>query len=293
MTNKNIFHILLFLAMIAWGASWVNAKVLSSYINEFELVFFRNLFTIITLIPVLIFTKKYFKIDKNSLLLALVAAIVMIVYMKYYFLGTKFGTASLGGALVTSLVPIITFIFMAIFFKRKIEKKDGFALVIGAFGVFTMLNVWSFSKEEIFALHNIYFILASLLWPVLTIVSSKAVNTSAITFSFYMYIIATVLVLFFMDIEKIPYENFDSIFWINILSLAIISTTFATTIYFLGIEKLGAAEVSSFIFIVPFAAIILSAIFLDEKIDYSIIIGTVLTLLAVKILNNIKIFKRL
>ena len=58
--NKNIFYILMILAMAGWGASWVNAKVLSSYINEYELIFFRNFFTIITLAPVLIITKKYF-----------------------------------------------------------------------------------------------------------------------------------------------------------------------------------------------------------------------------------------
>lgn len=76
------------------------------------------------------------------------------------------------------------------------------------------------------------------------------------------------------------------------LSISILASTFANTIYFLGIEKLGASEVSSFIFLVPFAAITLSAIFLQEEITYSIVIGTILTLIAVKILNNIKIFRR-
>ena len=61
-TNKNIFYLLMVLAMAGWGASWVNAKVLSSYINEYELIFLRNFFTIITLAPVLIINKHYFKI---------------------------------------------------------------------------------------------------------------------------------------------------------------------------------------------------------------------------------------
>lgn len=109
--------------MLGWGGSWVNAKVLSSYINEYELIFFRNIFTLITLGPVLIFMKKYFYISKKSLLLVTLASVVMIIYMKCYFLGTKHGTASLGGSLVTSLIPINTFILMALFFGKKIEKK--------------------------------------------------------------------------------------------------------------------------------------------------------------------------
>ena len=292
-TSKNIFYFIMILAMAGWGASWVNAKVLSSYINEYELIFLRNFFTIITLAPVLIITRKYFKINWQSLALSFVTAIVMIIYLKFYFLGTKFGTASLGGALVTTLIPINTFLIMAIFFGKRILRKDIFALVLGAIGILTMLNVWTFSIEQIFTKHNIYFLLASILWPIITILSSKATKTSPLVFSFYMYVFMTIMVLiFFVEPTKMNYESFDWIFWTNIISLAVVSTTFATSVYFIGIEKLGTNEVSSFIFLVPFFAILLSVIFLKEHISLSIILGTILTLIAVKILNNIQIFKK-
>jgi drug/metabolite transporter (DMT)-like permease len=292
-TNKNIFYFMMVLAMAGWGASWVNAKVLSSYINEYEMMFLRNSLTLITLAPILIVMRKYFYINKKSLLLAFAASLVMIVYLKFYFLGVKFGTASLGGALVTTLVPINTFILMALFFGRKLQKKDIFALIIGGIGVLTMLNAWTFSIEQIFTLHNSYFLIASILWPIFTIISSKSTKTSPLVFSFYMYLFMTILVsIFFVNPLEIKYSSFDSIFWINIFVLAIIATTFSTSIYFIGIEKLGTNEVSSFIFLVPFFAISLSVIFLKEHISYSIIIGTIMTLIAVKILNNIQIFKK-
>ena len=291
--NKNIFYFMMVLAMAGWGASWVNAKVLSSYINEYEMMFLRNFFTIITLAPILVITRKYFYTNKKSLFLAFIAAIVMIVYLKYYFFFFFFGTASLGGALVTSLIPINTFILMALFFGRKLQKKDIFALILGMFGVLTILNIWTYSFDQIFTEHNIYFLIASVLWPIFTIISSKSTKTSPLVFSFYMYVFMTILLLiFFVEPLKMNYASFDWIFWTNILSVAIISTTFATSIYFIGIEKLGTNEVSSFIFLVPFFAISLSVIFLKEQISYSIILGTILTLIAVKILNNIKIFKK-
>lgn len=239
-TNKNLFYFLMFLAMAGWGASWVNAKVLSSYINEYELIFLRNFFTIASLIPVLIFTRKYFYINKRSFLLAILASVIMIAYMKCYFLGTKFGTASLGGALVTTLIPINTFLIMAFFFGKKIVKKDYFALIIGALGVMTMLNVWSFSSEQIFTIQNMYFLGASILWPALTITSSKITKTSPMVFTLYMYIITSIMVVvFFTESLEFNYSSYDTIFWINILGLAVVSTTFSTTIYFIGIEKLG------------------------------------------------------
>jgi len=293
-TNKNIFYILMFLAMVAWGASWVNVKVISTYINEFEMVFFRFSITAITMIPIIVYLKKSFKIDLKSFILVVITSIIFIAYMKYFFLGTKLGTASLGGAFVTTLIPINTFLILALLKVKKIAKKDFFALALGGIGVLTMLNIWNVELKQILVIQNLYFILAAILWPIITILSSKSVNISPIVFTFYLYVVTTLIdAVFFVDFKNISFESFDTIFWINIFILTIAASTFANTVYFLGIEKLGASEVSTFIFLVPFAAIVLSAIFLEEDIGISIIIGTILTLIAVKILNDIKIFKKI
>ncbi|WP_419774779.1 DMT family transporter [Halarcobacter sp.] len=291
-SNKNIFYILMFFAMIGWGGSWVNVKVLSSYINEYDVMFFRYIITAVTMVPIMLVLRKSFKIDLKSFILVVVTSAILVAYMKYFYLGTKLGTASLGGAFVTTLIPINTFLILTIFGSKKIFKKDYFALALGALGVLTMLNVWSANLDEVFVIHNLYFILASILWPLLTITSSKATKISPIVFTFYMYIVSSFMAIFFMDFTTIAYDKFDSVFYINLFAITIFASTFANTIFFLGIEKLGAADVSSFIFLVPFAAITLSAIFLKENITISIIIGTIMTIIAVKILNNIKIYKK-
>ena len=291
--NKNIFFILLFFAMVAWGGSWVNVKVLGFYISAFEMIFLRFFITALSMIPIIIWLKHSFKIDLKSFGLIVLTSITLIVYMNCFYLGTKYGTASLGGAMVTTMIPIITFVLLALMGVKHVSRKDAFALALGAVGVLTMLNVWKFDLAHVWVIQNLYFILAAILWAVLTILSSKSSKVSPIIFTFYMYVVTVVLVwIFFVDVSAITLSAFDGIFWINLALIAIAATTFANTIYFLGIEKLGAAEVSSFVFLVPFSAIILSAIFLKETIDISIIIGTLLTLFAVKLLNNITFFKK-
>ncbi len=290
--EKNILHLLLFFAMIGWGASWVNAKVLSHYINAYDMIFFRFFITAVAMVPIILYFKESFKIDFKSFLVALVASFVFIAYMRYYFIGTKYGTAALGGAFVTTLVPILTYLFLAVFKEKKLKKKDYSALALGALGVLTMLNFWSFNLKEILVVQNLYFLLASMLWPIFTIISSKAKYISPLVYSFWLYIITITLDgIFFVDFKTIKYQNFDFYFWINLLALSIISSVYSNTIYFIGIKKLGAGNVSTFIFLVPFSAIILSAIFLHEHISISILIGTFMTLWAIKILNNIKIKK--
>ena len=289
--SKNNFYILMVFAMVFWGASWVNVKILSAYINEYELVFLRMGISFVSMFPILYYFKFSFKLDLKSLFLILIASIVLVLYSLVFFLGVEDGTAGFGGALVTTLIPINTFIILAIINKKTISLKHSFALILGGFGVLTMLNIWSFNLAEIFSKDNTYFLIASILWPILTIISSKATKINAMVFTFYVYIISTFVIYIFF-IENNIFNNilnFDNIFWLNMFIITILSTTFATSIYFIGITKIGTKEVTSFIFLVPTSALILGAIFLNEKITYTTIIGTICTIMAIYILNNLNL----
>jgi drug/metabolite transporter (DMT)-like permease len=292
LSNPNFkFYLLMVIAMTAWGASWVNAKVLSDYITAQELIFYRYFLATITLAPVLIVLRKSFKIEFKTLLLALLASIFLVVYSIFFFNGTKFGTAGLGGAFVTTLTPILTFILLISFFGKQFVKKDIFALVLGVIGVATILNVWTFSLEQILVISNLYFIYASFSWSFLTITNSKLKSIGHLLFTFYVYIFTTIIGFFITPFESGNILSMDWIFWLNFLSVSVVSTTFATSIYFVAITKLGTNEASSFIFLVPFNAIFLSWLFLDESIHLTTILGTILTITAVSMLNNVKLPK--
>ena len=280
-------------AMIFWGASWISTKVLTNYINEYELVFLRMGICFITLFPIIYFFKFSFKLDIKSFFLILIASLVLTSYSISMFIGLKHGSAGFGGALVTTLIPINTFIIVAILSRKTISLKHSFALLLGAFGVLNMLNIWNFNLNEIFSKDTLYFLLSSILWPILTIITAKASKIHAFVFTFYTYIISSVvLILFFVDtsiFERVV--AFDFIFWFNLFVITILSTTFATSIYFIGATKLGTKEVSSFIFLVPATALIIGAIFLGEKITLNTVIGTIFTIIAIYILNNLSFLK--
>ena len=281
------------LAMIFWGASWISTKVLTNYINEYELVFLRMGICFITLFPIIYFFKFSFKLDIKSFFLILIASLVLTSYSISMFIGLKHGSAGFGGALVTTLIPINTFILVAILSRKTISLKHSFALLLGAFGVLNMLNIWNFNLNEIFSKDTLYFLLSSILWPILTIITAKASKIHAFVFTFYTYIISSiVLIIFFVDtsiFERVI--EFDFIFWFNLFVITILSTTFATSIYFIGATKLGTKEVSSFIFLVPATALIIGAIFLGEKITLNTVIGTIFTIIAIYILNNLSFLK--
>jgi len=189
--NKNLFHILMVFAMIFWGASWISTKVLTNYVNEYELVFLRMGICFISMFPLIYFFKLSFKFDLKSFIFILIASVILTLYSIVMFLGVQHGTGSFGGALVTTLIPIITFILIALLNKKTISLKHSFALILGAFGVLNMLNIWNFNLNEIFSKDNIYFLLAAFLWSILTIITSKATKINAFVFTFYTYIVSS------------------------------------------------------------------------------------------------------
>ena len=293
-SKKIFFYFLLTLAMVAWGHSWVIAKILSDYITAQELIFYRFSIATITFIPILLYMKLSFKIDIKTFFLACVASFFLVLYSIFYFDGTKHGTAGLGGAFVTTLTPILTFVILVLFFKHKFHKKDALALIIGAIGVMSILNIWTFNFNEIFVIANLLFILASFSWVGLTITNSKLNKKNPnktihpLVFTFYTYLIITIVGYIISPFESGNILEFDFAFYFNLIMLSVLGTAFATSIYFLAITKIGTNEASSFIFLVPFNAIFLSYFLLDEPIYFSTIIGTVLTIFAVFMINKNK-----
>ncbi|PRM87322.1 hypothetical protein CJ669_08655 [Aliarcobacter cryaerophilus] len=59
----------------------------------------------------------------------------------------------------------------------------------------------------------------------------------------------------------------------------------------LWVTQRRSQEVSSFVFLVPASAIIIGNIFLDEKIEFTTIIGVILAMIAIYILNNLNFFR--
>jgi drug/metabolite transporter (DMT)-like permease len=283
--------------MIFWGASWISTKVLTNYIDAYEMVFLRMGICFLSMAPIIVFLKMNYKLDFKTFVLILFASLFLVLYSVFMYFGVEHGTGSLGGAMVPSMIPIITYIFVAILNKKTISLKHSFALVLGAFGVLNMINIYQFDIDVIFSKYNIFFIVASMLWAILTIITSKSTKINAFVFTTYTYLIASSVLYFFYVDSSIFTKviNFDITFWFNMFIITILSTTFATSIYFFGAAKYGAKEVSSFVFLVPASAIIIGSLFLDEKIEFSTIIGVFFAMIAIYILNNLsfpKFFKK-
>jgi drug/metabolite transporter (DMT)-like permease len=285
--HKNLYFLLI-LAMMTWGLSWTNAKVLGSYSDARVIMVWRFTITSIFFIPIVYFTKNPFKVTFKGFLFTLVNAFFITLYNYFFLKGTHIGLAGKGGVLVTTLNPIFTSILAVFILNNNFKLKDILGLTLGLIGGAIIIEFWNIDLYELKRSGSIYFILAAFSYACVTILSSQSKpNIPFISYSFWSFLFSAIISLIItrgMDLKQVFF--YDYIFWLNMIFLSIGALGFGTTIYFLASIKLGAKKASSFIFTVPITAITFAMIFLDETLTLNIIVGGFLGSLSVYIINK-------
>jgi drug/metabolite transporter (DMT)-like permease len=218
----------------------------------------------------------------------LISSALISVYTFLFFKGVSVGKAGAGGVLVTVLNPILVYAMTLVLAARRPTRNEAVGLFLGLAAGVVLLKLIT-EADEIFNAGNIYFLLAAFSWAVLSRFTARAGRYgSSLAFSLWMYGISTCVMFLFAGSEStaVTLRKSDIMFWGNLFFSATITTSLATTFYFVATSRIGASKASSFIFLVPFSAALGSWIFLGEVIEMHTIVGGLLGIAAVYILNK-------
>ena len=276
------------LAMITWGLSWTNAKILGNYGDAPLMMFWRFFIATISFAPIVWLKKESFKISKGALRFIILNSIFMTSYNFFYFKGTQVGLAGAGGVLVTTLNPILTTLFSALFFGGFLLRKDILGLLLGFIGGAFILKIWDLNINQLFQTGNFYFIMSSLSWVSVTIITSKSKKEIPfIPYSFWCFALSGMFSLLVAVNEPLlDVFHFGWIFWLNMMCLAVAAMAFGTSIYFQASVELGAKKASAYIFTVPLTAMGFAMYYLGEPLMITTLIGGTLGVAAVYLINK-------
>jgi drug/metabolite transporter (DMT)-like permease len=278
----------LILAMFLWGGGWSALKVLTQNLEMEVIVFWRFFIMSLSFLPILYFVKEPLRLNKQKVKFIASSSVLNIAFMVSSFFGIKYGLAGSGGVIITTLSPIVTFLFMAVFFKNKIYHRQYIGLLIGIVGGFIMLELNDISL--FLNSSNIYFLLCAIIWAGVTILSQHShQHISPIHYSFFISIVATIatfIYAFSLDFDLLGVFTQDTTFWVAMIYLAVLGQSVATTIFFIASGKLGSQKTSSFMFLVPIFALLIASILLQEPIETHILLGGALSLIAVFFINK-------
>jgi drug/metabolite transporter (DMT)-like permease len=278
------------ISMSLWGLSWSSGKVLAIYGPPIEITFYRFFSTSIALFILMWLTKK--KPNdihiKNGFWVVLVSAVLLIIYTVLFFYILKQGKAGLSGIIVTESNPFIAYLIFILLNLKLPQYKELIGLLIGLLGGFVLLYA-DWNGTELPLQYIVLLFGASFTWAILSLFTAQSKKFAhPIIFTFYLYLLASIFLLFLSDMQQLNYILFhsDGLFWFNLFFSSFFTTALATTFYFYATTQLGAHKASVYILIVPFAAAIGAALFLGETLHLNEIIGGLMGLLAIYLIQR-------
>lgn len=282
-----LFYFLVFLAMAAWGASWVSGKMISKTVPFQVTLFWRHAITLISFLPMMIFLKQSFRLTQKALIRIFITSLILFSINQLFFLGLQNGFAGIGGVLVPTLNPILVFLLSFLIFRKKFHFQDFIVLFTGLIGGFFILQIWNINLEKLILSGNLFFILCALGWAALTLSGNWSLEKTTVwIYSFYLYLFSTIIQFFFtLSHSFLIVFTTDFSFWINLIIVSLFSNTFSTTVYFIASKKIGSHKASSFSFLVPFTAVLFSWLLLGEIPQISTLIGGILAVFSVYWIN--------
>jgi len=284
--STNIYLIGMVVAMLFWGFAWTAGKVAAEHSNAQIAAFWRYAISFITIIPVIWYLKIPLKSDRKGYLYMLLAGILTSLFNYLFFAGLFHGQAGYGGTMVTSLAPIITYIFSILFLGITVSLRQLGALFIGILGALILLRV----PLDGFAFLNIessYFLGCAIVWALVTVIAQKAAKRAHLMFYTLVVfgITAVINMLFALPHRPFDFAAYDETFWITITLIGVLPGTFSTALYFVSAGKVGAHRTGVFMFIVPVGAIVSSWVVYGETLTISTLIGCLMAFAAVILFN--------
>jgi len=273
------------LAMITWAIAWTNAKIVNDYLSYYNLIFLRFLLGFLSLVPFVLYLKKPFP-KLSELRYIILPSFLFLAYNVAFFKGTDFGLAGKGAILVTTLNPLFTVIIMSLI-SLKISKKEIIGVFLGILGGYIIMDLSNEGLKSILDAGNVYFVICAISWGIMTVLinfAQKIINPYVFICS--CYFLTMIMTLPFISIGEIISVKYDFTFYINFFLVSMGAMSFGTSVYMFYTPILGPTKASIFIFSVPFIAILMANIFLNEPFTNNVLIGGLLSLLAIYIVNK-------
>ena len=303
---KALLFPLLSLAMVIWGGTWPAGKIASTAAPPEVTILWRFFMTAVGFVPVLLVMQRsaarssrasgvhaprFASMSARAWLYTVATAAGMIVYNQLFLYGVRRGLAGVGGIVTPTVGALITGVVTMLLQRRRPGAWTVIGLLLGLAGGLVILRIWRFSFAELFRSGNLYYIAAAATWSTVTFCSQRAQDSSHFaTHTFAAYALAAVFAVPF----AVPFAlasggllppGVGPSFWLLVLFLGVVATDFATTVFFLSASRLGTGRTSSFLFIVPTSAILLSWLLLGERPDAVTLVGGALSIAAVYLVN--------
>ncbi|MFC2553469.1 MAG: DMT family transporter [Rodentibacter sp.] len=293
--NPLRIHLQLLGMAILWGASWPWGRVVAQAMPTFVASSMRFFIAIIPLVIWLYAANRFRyakKLRPNQWLgLFLTALLGVFGYSTFFIWGLKYVPAGQATVIVATN-PVFTTIFAIWLFKEKWNKWVANGMVIAVAG--SLLAMTKGEPTQMltnFGFGQLLLLGALVCWVAYTLLARKVLvgidsltaTTISSIFGFLLLFIGALIAENWQDWAIV--FTLDQSTWFSLLGLALGATVLAYAWYFDGVKYLGAGNAAAYIILVPILGILFSAIWLNEQVDSSLLIGGTLAVSGLGIMH--------
>lgn len=282
--NRNLVYLLVVLAMIFWGLSFVWTSIVFQYINPVTTVFIRLVISSLLLYPVLKIAGKLESIQKKDYKLLFISALLNPFL---YFLGESYGvklSTPTISAVVIATIPVFSPVAAYFFLHERLKPVNFIGLGISFFGILIMLMNKSMSLDA--GIIGVLCLLFAVVTAVFYSIALKKLSNhySAFTIVTYQNMIGALYFLpfvFIVDGSTLLSVQPDFRLITSILLLAVFGSSLAFVFFAIGTRELGVTRTNIFSNFIPVVTAIFSFFILDERLSLVKIVGIVLVIFGV------------
>jgi drug/metabolite transporter (DMT)-like permease len=277
-----------------WALQFTCIKLTQGQVGPYFTVWGPMLLSTIFLLPfVWKDFKKEKKVFKDILVfvpLALFGAFVAQVFMTW---GTQYSLAS-NAAILTLSLPVITALFAFLVLKEKMNKIRWISFIIAIVGVVLCstgdIRQMDFSSK--YAVGNLLIFLAIVGNAYYNVgiknISKRYTEMEMVFFTYViMVILLTPLVLYYESDVFARIPSFTQQTWIGMSLLTFFHNFLSMVLFFKALKVLDAIQVALSNYLIPFIGLPVAAIWLDEKLNASTIIGGILVFVSTLVITII------
>ena len=288
-TSKTFRYLLILLAIIFWGTSFVATKTVLQEIKPVTIIILRLVLASVLLTIIALSTKRKFSINLKSHGWIFILALVAVFHLWIQVTGLQYTTASNTGWIIGT-APIFMAILGFAFYKEKITLLQFAGILVALAGLLLLIGKGDITNIGLIENRGDLLVLGSAFtWGVYSMVNKKiSLSYSPLMTILYLFLMMAVIIIpFNLNSETIDSViNLSTISWMWILFLGIFCSGIAYVIWAQALRDMESAKVGAFLYFEPLVTVVAAWFFLNEEITLLMIFSGLLITAGVFIVNK-------
>jgi drug/metabolite transporter (DMT)-like permease len=281
--------LLILLAVIFWGTSFVATKTVLNEIKPVTVIILRLILASILLTIIALYTKRKFSLNLKSHSWIFILALVAVFHLWIQVTGLQYTTAANTGWIIGT-APIFMAILGFVFYKEKITLLQFLGILVALVGLLLLIGKGDITNIGLIENQGDLLVLGSAFtWGVYSMVNKKiSLSYSPLMTILYLFLMMAVIIIpFNLNTETInSVINLSFISWMWILFLGIFCSGIAYVIWAQALRDMESAKVGAFLYFEPLVTVIAAWFFLQEEITLLMIFSGLLITAGVFIVNK-------